>query len=47
MRYEPPFTITNKMLMLVSQISEKLGLLSNYRAFKSKPHLRRNNRILF
>ena len=45
MRYEPPFTITNKMLMLVAQIAEKIGQISNYRSFESKPHLRRNNRI--
>ena len=45
MCYEPPFTITNKMLMLVAQIAEKIGQISNYRSFESKPHLRRNNRI--
>lgn len=45
MRYEPPFTITNKMLMLVAQIAEKTGRISNYRDFETKPHLRRNNRI--
>lgn len=45
MHYEPPFTISNKMLMLVAQISEKIGRISNYRNFESKPHLRRNNRI--
>lgn len=38
MHYEPPFTITNKMLMLVAQIAEKTGRISNYRAFESKPH---------
>lgn len=41
----PPFSITNRMVTLVSQISEKLGQISNYRAFETKPHLRRNNRI--
>ena len=45
MRYEPPFTITNKILMLVAQIAEKTGRISNYRDFETKPHLRRNNRI--
>ena len=44
-KYVPPFTITNRMLFLVSQISEKLGQISNYREFGSRPHLRRNNRI--
>jgi len=43
--YAPPFTITNRMVASISQISEKLGQISNYREFESKPHLRRNNRI--
>ena len=38
-------TITNEMVSLVSSISEKLGQLSNYKSFESKPHLRKNNRI--
>lgn len=45
MPYEPPFTITNRMLTLVAEIAEKTGRISNYRTFESKPHLRRNNRI--
>ena len=45
MRYEPPFTITHRMLSLVAQIAEKTGRISNYRDFESRPHLRRNNRI--
>ena len=45
MHYEPPFTITNRMLTLVAEIAEKTGRISNYRTFESKPHLRRNNRI--
>ena len=44
-RYEPPFSITNHMLMLVAQIAEKTGSVSNYHSFETKPHLRRNNRI--
>jgi len=44
-RYEPPFTITNQMLFLVSEISEKLGRIAAYRCFETKPQLRRNNRI--
>lgn len=43
--YQPPFSITNKTVALISDISEKLGRISNYREFESKPHLRRNNRI--
>lgn len=43
--YQPPFSITNRMLMLTAEISEKTGMISGYHAFASKPHLRRNNRI--
>jgi Fic family protein len=43
--YTPPYTISNKMLELVSSISEKVGKISSHRELESKPHLRRNNRI--
>ena len=43
--YQPPFSITNQMLMLVAEISEKTGRISSYHEFETKPHLRRNNRI--
>lgn len=43
--YEPPFAITNQMLMNVGDISEKLGRLAAYRSLDTKPQLRRNNRI--
>ena len=43
--YTPPFTITPAMLSLVAEIAEKTGRISGYRAFETKPHLRRNNRI--
>ena len=43
--YTPPFLISNKMLSLVSSISEKIGKISNYNDFESKPQLRKNNRI--
>ena len=43
--YQPPFSITNQMLMLVAEISEKMGRISSCHAFETKPHLRRNNRI--
>lgn len=43
--YQPPFTINSHMLMLVAQIAEKVGRISSYRSFDSKPHLRRSNRI--
>lgn len=43
--YEPPFSITNRMLSLVADISEKLGRIAAYRSLDAKPQLRRNNRI--
>ncbi|MEG1163952.1 MAG: Fic family protein [Anaerovoracaceae bacterium] len=44
-QYKPPFTISNKMLTLVSSISEKIGKLNDYSYFENKPQLRKNNRI--
>ncbi|MBE7045730.1 MAG: Fic family protein [Ruminococcaceae bacterium] len=41
----PPFHITNKMLTLVSSISEKIGKISITSNMQAKPHLRKNNRI--
>lgn len=43
--YIPPYTISNRMLELVSDISEKVGRISSHKELESKPHLRRNNRI--
>ena len=43
--YRPPFEITNKMLMYVSSISEKIGRFTAISGFESKPHLRKNNKI--
>lgn len=43
--YTPPFKITNRMLTLVSCISEKVGKISVTSNMQSKPHLRKNNRI--
>ena len=43
--YVPPYMISNKMLELVSNISEKVGKISSHRELESKPHLRKNNRI--
>ena len=43
--YLPPFTITNSMVGLVSEIAEKIGQLDRYQSLDAKPHLRRNNRI--
>lgn len=44
-KYIPPFKITNEMLSYVASISEKIGKISAISNLKSKPHLRRNNRI--
>lgn len=43
--HRPPFHITNRMLQLVSSISEKVGRLSFLEHSEALPHLRRNNRI--
>lgn len=43
--YAPPFTISNTMLELVSEISEKVGKINSHKELENKPHLRRNNRI--
>ena len=43
--YIPLYTISNKMLELVSEISEKVGRIASHKELESKPHLRRNNRI--
>lgn len=43
--YMPPYTISNRMLELVSSISEKVGRIASHKDLEAKPHLRRNNRI--
>lgn len=43
--YSPPFTITNRILSLVSVISEKIGCVTATGSLETKPHLRKNNRI--
>ena len=43
--YISPYTISNKMLELVSEISEKIGKINSHRELESRPHLQRNNRI--
>ncbi len=43
--YQPPFHISNSMLMYVSSISEKVGAINVLQNLESKPHLRKNNRI--
>ena len=45
MSYKPPYEITDKILSLVSDISEKIGRITESTNLDSKPHLRRNNKI--
>ena len=44
--YNPPFEITNKMIALISEISELIGQLKSTAALDKNPTLRRRNRIL-
>ena len=41
----PPFSISDNMLILVSNIMEKVGKLDNYNNFNKMPILRKNSRI--
>lgn len=43
--YTPPYTISERMLELVSSISEKVGKITSHKELATKPYLRRNNRI--
>ncbi|MFK0311730.1 Fic family protein [Pseudomonas sp. NPDC090233] len=43
--YEPPLTVTPRMLALVAEISEYVGQLTAYRDDTLTPQLRRGNRI--
>ena len=43
--YNPPFTITNKMLNFSISISQKIERIFSYQSLKRMPTLRRNNRI--
>lgn len=43
--YIPPYEITDKILTLVSSVSEKIGRITERSNLESKPHLRRNNKI--
>lgn len=45
MGYIPPYSITDKIISLISDISEKVGKISERERLDSKPHLRKNNRI--
>lgn len=43
--YTPPYTISNKMLSLVSEISDKVSRLTYNGSLEARPHLRKNNKI--
>ena len=45
MPYLPPYEITDKILSLVAEISEKIGKITERTNLDSKPHLRKNNKI--
>ncbi|WP_321777925.1 Fic family protein [Sulfurimonas sp.] len=45
MSYQPPFTITSKMLNLVSEITESLTKIESTQKTSITPYLRRTNRI--
>lgn len=44
-KYVPPYSITETMLRLVSEISEKIGKITGHNEKMAEVHLRRNNRI--
>ncbi|ETT05659.1 Fic/DOC family protein, partial [Fusobacterium sp. CM21] len=44
-KYNPPFIITDEILMYVSSISEKIGQITATGNLDTRPYLRRNNRI--
>ena len=43
--YKPPFHITEKMTLLIAEISEQIGRISILQEKSISPHLRRENRI--
>jgi len=43
--YQPPLTVTPRILALVAEVSEQVGLLTAYRNAALTPQLRRGNRI--
>ena len=45
MSYIPPYQITDRILSLVAEISEKIGKINERTNLDSKPHLRKNNKI--
>ena len=45
MSYIPPYQITDKILLLVAEISEKIGKSTERTNLDSKPHLRKNTKL--
>lgn len=45
MSYIPPYQITDQILSLVADISEKIGKITERTHLDAKPHLRKNNKI--
>lgn len=43
--YKPPYNITEQMLKLISDISEKVGKIQGYHTLSTHPNLRKSNRI--
>ena len=43
--YKPPFTVTDEITVLVSEISEEVGRISVLQEGHVTPHLRKKNRI--
>lgn len=43
--YVPPYQITDRMLMLVSSISENIGQITYIQEHNNRPHLRKNSKI--
>ncbi len=45
MAYKPPYTVTSKMINLISSIMKQIGRLSSNQGLDNKPQLRRTNKI--
>ena len=44
-KYKPPFHVTDKMILLIAEISEQVGRMAVQQERTINPHLRRENRI--
>ena len=43
--YKPPFSITDRITNLISEISEQIGMINVLHGANVNPHLRKENRI--